>query len=84
MFHDAAGIISHMLKDYPRCSRCKRPATRAVRHNLLIIGEQPRICDDNAHTPGGRDPSMCEFEDLPQAEVVRAAEKYLDTHVMKT
>lgn len=83
-YHDAAGIIFDMLKDYPRCSTCKEPATRRIEHALLIIGEQPRACDDDTHIPQVRDPSLVKFTELPQAELVRAAIKYLSTHAMKT
>lgn len=83
-YHDAAGIIFDMLKDYPRCSTCKEPATRRIEHALLIIGEQPRACDDDTHIPQVRDPSLVKFTELPQAELVRAASRYLDTHAMKT
>ena len=76
-YHDAAGIIFDMLKDYPRCSTCKQPATRRIEHALLIIGEQPRACDDDTHIPEVRDPSLVKFTELPQAELVRAAIKYL-------
>lgn len=77
VLHDACGIIMELLAIYPRCSKCKAAATRVGRI-VLIIGDSPLYCD-TCEIPKGRI-----SEDLPQAELVRAAEQYLDTHATKT
>ena len=79
MFHDASGIIFELLRAYPRCCRgCHRSATRVARPLSIVIGEHPLFCD-HCETP-----KDWPVDDLPQAEVVRAANTYLDTHPMKT
>lgn len=70
---DASGIIMELLASYPRCCKCKAAATRVGRM-VLIIGESPLYCD-TCEIPDQRIP-----EDLPQAWLVREAERYLDTH----
>jgi len=75
---DATRIIYELLSDYPRCCKCKAAATVVVRPNSIIIGDNPLYCDTCER------PKDWKAEDLPQARLIRDAERYLDTHAMKT
>jgi hypothetical protein len=78
VLHDACGIIMELLGVYPRCCKCRAAATRVARPTAIIIGDNPLFCDSCDHPPDWK------TEDLPQAELIRTAEHYLDTHGTKT
>jgi hypothetical protein len=71
-------IVNGLLREFwPRCVTCHSPATRRVSY-VLVLGGERYCCDE--HTSSERDAALgnrAQIDDLPSAELVREALKYV-------